>query len=144
MNTKWGIALAAGPLLSLLAAAAVEGQPRNAGTKLRGDFGRPSARTTPARSDNVRPSTGVTRVTEPDYEAFSVEPLPFRVGDTVKVTREETKLMLGRRTLASVKGGQRCRVLRLRGPWVGTVIDIDGRRVGGWIWYSHVGNTAAR
>lgn len=54
--------------------------------------------------------------------------------DQVVVTAESAPLMRGGATLAYVPAGSRLQVIRIEGPWVGTAVTVNGRRVGGWLW----------
>lgn len=134
MRSKMGWCLLSAALLALVVPAIVEAQPRDAGAKMRGDIGRTSGRSSYSRSVVARPSPSVDR----SYEAYSVEPLPFEAGDQVRVVGERANLMMGRRVVGSVGGGESLRVLQIRGPWVGTVTNVDGQDVAGWIWYSQL------
>ena len=143
MRKKIGTVLLAGALLALVTMSGLQAQPRDAGSKIRGDIGRSSVRSVPARSYATQPSV-VTRpaeVARPAYEAYSIEPLAFEVGDQVRITDRGANLMVGRRSLGRVPGGAELRVVQIRGPWVGTVAQIDGREIGGWIWYNQVVTT---
>lgn len=154
MYRNFGIWLLVGTVAVLvLPSSAAEAQ-RDAGAKLRGETGRYSGRpsgatprtVSPQPSYSARPGFAIqpgTTVVQPQpspepYEAYSVQPLPFSVGDDVAVVSESARLMRGRRTLGTVPGGQQLRVLRIRGPWIGVVTNVDGREVGGWLWYSQV------
>ncbi|MCU0961001.1 MAG: hypothetical protein MUF48_12930 [Pirellulaceae bacterium] len=125
-------------LLSLSAAEWLDAQPPNASTKFRGDFGRPSMRSTPPRTVRNVQVPAVASASDAAIESYSLEPLPFGVGDTVTVVRDRANLLRGKRVVGSVGEGSELRVLKIRGPWVGTVASVDGRDLGGWVWYSHV------
>lgn len=58
----------------------------------------------------------------------------IKKGDSLVVTYGNAPLMRGRATLANVAAGQRIKVLRTEGNWVGTRIKVNGREVSGWIW----------
>lgn len=159
MRRKLAIPVGAAVLAALSFAALPATAQRDAGAKIRGDAGRYSGRDWSAPSAAApravypaRPSYSVTpgytpqatatntpvRPTPESYEAYSVQPLPFVVGDYVTVVGDSTRLMRGRQTLGYVPVGQQLRVLRIRGPWVGVATEIDGRQAGGWLWYSQV------
>ena len=66
--------------------------------------------------------------------SFSYAPAPtFQPGDEVVFTAERAKLMVGHQTVGTATAGQRLKVLKVEGPWVGTQIDVAGNLVGGWI-----------
>jgi hypothetical protein len=65
--------------------------------------------------------------------AFAYEPVPFERGDTVVVTADRARLMLGRRELAMVEGGRRLSVLGVERGWVGAAVEVDGQIRSGWI-----------
>jgi hypothetical protein len=142
MRTKiWTFSLA-GTLVFCLLVPTLQAQLRDAGSKLRGEFGR--TRTMPTRATQSFTSALPPMVeSTPSYEAFSVEPLAFGIGDSVTVVGAEARLMRGQRTMGMLPAGQKIRVQQIRGPWVGTVADIDGRTIGGWVWYSQVAPTAS-
>jgi hypothetical protein len=134
MRKRLGWCLLSATILAFAIPTIVEAQPRDAGAKMRGDVGRTSGRATYSRGVVPRPALSVDR----SYQAFSVEPLPFQAGDDVRVVGERANLMLGRRVVGHVTDGETLRVLQIRGPWVGTVANVDGKEVAGWIWYSQV------
>lgn len=165
MYRKFGNWLLAGALAALVLSTAPAEAQRDAGAKLRGDAGRYSGRTpratgrafAPQPSYTVRPGyaaqPGVTAV-DPGFrtvtpqpareadEAYSVQPLPFGVGDEVTVVSDAAHLMRGRRALGTIPPGQQLRVLQIRGPWIGVATEVDGREVGGWLWYSQLAAAA--
>ena len=153
MHTKFGNWLLAGALAALMVPTPQAEAQRDAGAKIRGDFSRYSDRSagpaqravspqpiypTQPRAMAVQPQpvTDAFPAVDP-YAAHSLQPLPFGVGDDVKVV-SDTRLMRGRRVLGSVEAGQQLRVLKIRGPWVGVAAEVDGREIGGWLWYSQL------
>jgi hypothetical protein len=138
MRRQIGFLLVVMALASLSGLVVVTAQPPNASSKFRGEIGRPSTRTTVARTVRTAPVPDAGAVARTAAESYSVEPLPFEVGDTVQVVRKRADLFRGRRILGSVEQGQKIRVVQLRGPWVGTVAEIDGQEIGGWVWYSQI------
>lgn len=67
-------------------------------------------------------------------EGRAAPPNPFQPNDEFVVSQNGAPLMLGNDTLATVPQGQTLRVLKVEGPWVGTSMMVNGRKVGGWIW----------
>lgn len=142
-------AVAASMLVATVAIPAL-GQPRDAGFKIRGNIARPSS---PSRTYSqpsyqrmiVPQPSAVARAPMADdaYRTFAYEPMDFGPGDTVVVVGERANMMLGRQALATVPRGENLRVLRIEGPWVGTVYERDGRQVGGWVWYDQVAAAGA-
>lgn len=66
--------------------------------------------------------------------AVAAPPAQCEAGDQVVVTANSAPLMRGRSTLAYVHARSRLQVIRVEGPWVGTALTVNGRRVGGWLW----------
>jgi len=54
--------------------------------------------------------------------------------DEFIVARPNAPLMRGNSTLATLPQGEKLRVLKVEGPWVGTAVLVNGRKVGGWVW----------
>lgn len=51
----------------------------------------------------------------------------------VVVAVDNAQLKRGDRAVATVRYGQRLRVMEQRGAWLGTVVTVNGRRVAGWV-----------
>jgi hypothetical protein len=66
-------------------------------------------------------------------EANPVAP-PARGDRQVVVSVNSAPLMRGGKTLTTVRYGQRLNVIEVKGPWIGTAVMVDGRRIGGWVW----------
>lgn len=120
-------------------------QPRDAGFKMRGDYGRPSARS--ARTQTSVPRTVVrgpfvqpqmAEETDESYRSFAFEPLNVGQGDKVVVSTNTARLMRGQRVVGTANQGEQLTVLRIQGPWIGTSIDTEQGSVGGWVWYKDV------
>ncbi|HQU42489.1 MAG TPA: hypothetical protein PK867_06735, partial [Pirellulales bacterium] len=62
----------------------------------------------------------------------------FRAGQHITVANEGAPLMRGWHTLATLSQGQRLKVLKTEGNWIGTSTSVNGRRVSGWVWNRHV------
>ncbi|HVA46878.1 MAG TPA: hypothetical protein VNH11_10975 [Pirellulales bacterium] len=54
------------------------------------------------------------------------------------MANEGTPLMRGWHTLAALSQGQRLKVLKMEGNWVGTSATVNGRRISGWAWNRQV------
>ena len=67
-------------------------------------------------------------------EGRAAPPNPFQPNDEFVVTQNGAPLMRGDATMATVSRGQTLRALKVEGPWVGTAVMVNGRKVGGWIW----------
>lgn len=63
---------------------------------------------------------------------------PFRAGQDLIVARQNTPLMRGWHTLATLPQGQALKVLKTEGKWVGTSTVVNGRKIGGWVWTGHL------
>lgn len=74
----------------------------------------------------------------PSGQARSSQPTAIQPGSQVVVDAGATSLMRGRQTLATLGRGQKLQVLQIQGPWVGTVIQANGRAIGGWVWHEQV------
>ncbi len=57
----------------------------------------------------------------------------IKKGDTVVVTADQTKLMLGTKTLNVLDKGARLKVVQVLNGWVGAEFQADGKTVEGWI-----------
>ncbi|HVX60169.1 MAG TPA: hypothetical protein VHC19_06205 [Pirellulales bacterium] len=86
-------------------------------------------------------------------ESSAARPNSFKPNDEFIVSARSAPLMRGHSTLATLKQGQRLRVLQVEGPWVGTAVTQNGNKVGGWVWagqaatpqqYSAMRRSAAR
>lgn len=86
-------------------------------------------------------------------ETWGAHPNAFKPNDEFIVASRSAPLMRGDSTLATLRQGQRLRVLKIEGLWVGTVVTQNGRNVGGWVWagqaatpqqYSAMRRSAAR
>lgn len=163
MYKKVGACLLAGLLAALALSDSPAAAQRDAGAKLRGDTGRYSGRTGGQAPRVVTPRPGFGYAAQPGAarpsnspqpsvaaaqpqasavtEAYSIAPLPFEIGDDVQVTAELAQLMRGRSAIGGIPAGTQLRVLQIRGPWVGVAAVINGREVGGWLWYSQVAPT---
>lgn len=67
-------------------------------------------------------------------EALALPPNPFHANDSFVVTYSGAPLMRGDSTLATLPRGETLRVLKVEGPWVGTAVTVNGRKIGGWVW----------
>lgn len=55
-------------------------------------------------------------------------------GEHVIVAAPQARVMRGNEVLATVHNGQRLEVLKREGPWVGTIVHVGDKNVGGWIY----------
>ena len=63
----------------------------------------------------------------------------FAAGETVVVTEEGTKFMLGERVVAELPKGTAVKVARVKGNWVGGTVQKDGKELSGWVRRNQVG-----
>lgn len=56
-----------------------------------------------------------------------------RAGAQVVVAIDNATLKRGDKAVATVRYGQRLRVIEQRGAWIGTAVTVNGRRVAGWV-----------
>lgn len=64
----------------------------------------------------------------------ALPPNPFKPNDSFVVAQSGTRLMRGDSTLATLAQGQTLQVLKIDGPWIGTAVLVDGRKLTGWVW----------
>lgn len=55
-------------------------------------------------------------------------------GDEAVVSQDGTPLKIGHDTLATLARGQRFKVLKIEGAWVGGRVSVDGQEKLGWVW----------
>jgi hypothetical protein len=79
-----------------------------------------------------------TYVPSETRQMFSYEPLDFRVGDKVVVTKDSANLKVERTILAILNKDQVLTVTHIQGPWVATTLEVDGKKLNGWVWFDHV------
>lgn len=72
------------------------------------------------------------------YRTFSYEPIGISPGDEVVVTGEDTKMMRGTDVLGVVPEGLKFRVTKVINGWIGTVVEVDGKKLNGWIRHENV------
>lgn len=77
-------------------------------------------------------ATGLTAICS--RELRGAPPNPFRANDEFIVASRHAPLMRGDSTLATLNQGQRLKVLKVEGPWVGTAVTRNGQKIGGWVW----------
>lgn len=71
-------------------------------------------------------------------EAAATPLNPFKPNDSFVVTHRGAPLMRGNSTLASLQQGMTLNVLKVEGPWVGTVVTVNSKKVGGWVWAGQI------
>tara|TARA_R110002072_G_C7950935_1_gene533179 strand:- start:1602 stop:2225 length:624 start_codon:yes stop_codon:yes gene_type:complete len=70
--------------------------------------------------------------------SFSHEPAALAPGDAVVITAENAGIMSGRTTLGVAEKGDRFIVKQVVGPWLGATVEVDGKKINGWVWSPHV------
>jgi hypothetical protein len=130
-------ALAAASVASSMAAG--WGWDRNAGDKVRGQFGGSAMtqRSTSAAYVTPSPSYANPAVAGDEggdyaYRSFSYQPSPapaIKVGDGVTVVRAAAPLMVGNQVLTTIEKGQRLTVIAVQGQWLG--VQAAGKS--GWL-----------
>ncbi len=119
---------------------AIEGwAQRDAGAKIRGDFGPGFGRRTTTERNAVRPST----VEREGYRSFSYEPIGVKPGDLVAAAKDGARVMLGRELLGTLPKGTQFKVLKVINGWVGGQIEVDGKQLNGWVWHADLANATA-
>jgi len=74
-------------------------------------------------------------------EASALPPNPFHANDAFVVMYSGAPLMRGDSTLATLPQGETLKVLKVEGPWVGTAVTVNGRKIGGWVWAGQAGTS---
>jgi hypothetical protein len=57
----------------------------------------------------------------------------IKPGDTVVVSEDGTKLMLGNESLGELPKGTKLEVVRLQGEWIGADVTLEGNKQTGWV-----------
>ena len=57
----------------------------------------------------------------------------FLSGDTVIVTWDQARVVMGNREVARLEPGDRVQVTEVRGAWLGVWVDVNGKKVAGWL-----------
>jgi len=103
-----------------------------------------------SRSCTARPSAGWRQAYS--YQPAQVEwrqaysyqpatPVEFKAGDTI-VAPANVPLKVGDQVVATVPQGQRITASSVEGPWVGTIIEQNGRTISGWVLASELAGTS--
>jgi hypothetical protein len=74
----------------------------------------------------------------PGYRSFSLEPIGIHPGDSVVVTGDNAKLMLGSNVLGAAPKGLEFKVTKVINGWLGAVVTVDGREYKGWVFSRNV------
>ncbi len=116
---------------------------RDAGAKIRGDYSFGSAAPQPRTYSRGFVETQRSFSYEPAEpsairRSYSYVADLFAVGDKVVVSSNEAKLMSGTDTRGMLDKGMTFEVRQVEGPWLGTKIEIDGKKISGWVWYGSV------
>lgn len=119
---------------------------RDAGARMRGEYGRsPKARVAARSSTSATSATAASQSNAANntassslaYQSYSYQPSAVagvKRGDTITVASQSAALMIGQQPVGNVRQGERLAVSEVRGPWLGTWITAPGgRSVGGWI-----------
>jgi hypothetical protein len=59
-------------------------------------------------------------------------------GDTVVVKGDDIKLMMGATVVGTVPSGLEFQATKVINGWVGAVVELEGRKLSGWIWHGNV------
>lgn len=128
-------------LAASVASAADWGWDRDAGSKVRGDYGYGAGRSVhtayaPQYGQYVQPGVAAVPADSFAYRSFSYQPNPatsaFRVGGLARATADAT-LTVGQQVLGTVTRGQEVQVTDIRGIWVGVQATQGGAAVLGWV-----------
>jgi len=77
----------------------------------------------------ARPITPADSQTMTGYPSL----LDVKPGEMVVVSSDNANLMRGAAVLTALPEGHRLTVTEVRGPWLGTNVDVDGQSFSGWI-----------
>jgi len=114
------------------------GWDRDAGAKMRGEYGTGSV----ARSTYVPQATSaqvyapVPAADSFSYRSYSYQPAPaatgLKVGDIARATTN-TALTIGDKTLGTLASGQQVHVVEICGSWIGVEAVQGGKTLRGWV-----------
>lgn len=114
---------------------------RDAGAKARGDMRsfwdpgyRRSANTWSYFRSDSRPVSPATE----GYRSFSYEPIGIRAGDRVVVQGNDVRLMRGTNVVGMLPEGTEVLVTKVTNGWLGTVVEVNGQQLNGWVWHDNV------
>lgn len=116
---------------------------RDGGAKARGEFG--TGFWNPKYRRARRRSVGASRATTKQLATRRRSDAPGRMvrGDAV-ILKRDSKLMDGRIVLAVLRKGRRVVVAKVSNGWVGTHVEVGGKRLKGWLWRNHLTASAGR
>lgn len=72
------------------------------------------------------------------YRSVSHEAIGIQVGDTVAIKGDDVKLMRGTNVVGVVPNGLEFNVTQVRHGWLGTVVEVNGQKLNGWVRNSDV------
>lgn len=70
---------------------------------------------------------------EPGYRSFSYEPVGISAGDTVIVTGGDAEMKRGTDVVGTLPGETEFVVTKVKGSWLGAVVELDGQTLNGWV-----------
>ena len=79
----------------------------------------------------------------PSHSHEPSQQIAFKPGDQVTVIGNHATLMMGSNVLGSISKGTTFKLTEIKGRWLGTTTEIDGRQVSGWVPLSEVAAEAA-
>lgn len=115
---------------------------RDAGAKMRGD----QRAFWDSGSRSYRGEAFSFRARRPAMESsrrFSYEPMGIEPGDMVTVSRDDVKVMRGTNLVGVMAKGTQFKVLKVVDGWLGTVTEVSGKTLDGWVWHKDVSAGAA-
>jgi hypothetical protein len=72
------------------------------------------------------------------YRRFSYEPAAIAPGDAAVVRGENVKVMKGAEVVGTAPQGLTFKVTKVTDGWLGAVVEVEGRKLSGWIWSGNV------
>ncbi len=116
---------------------------RDAGAKARGD----QRAFWDSGSRGYRGEAFSFRVRRADAEPtrrFSYEPMGIEPGEMVTVSQDGVKVMRGTNVVGTMAKGTPFKVLKVVDGWLGTVTEVNGKMLDGWVWHKNVSTGAAK
>jgi hypothetical protein len=111
---------------------------RDAAAKARGEFGTGFWNPKYRQSQSQTYSFRAVQPGAESYRSFSYQPSAIAVGDTVVVNRDGVSVMMGMEMVGAAPSGLEFTVTKVIDGWLGTVAEVDGRELKGWIWNGNV------
>jgi len=110
---------------------------RDVGAKARGEFGT-GFWNSKSRQSTGRASYQPAQASTESYRRFSYQPTRIQAGDNVIVKGDGVKLMKGANTVGVIGDGTKFKVTKVIDGWLGSSVEVEGRKLAGWVWHESV------